>query len=206
MSERSKLIPSQADKETFNLVVIGDGAVGKTCMLISYAKNEFPKEYVPTVFDNYVVSVGTPSGPVDLSLKDTAGQEDLASVRRLSYHGAHVFLVCFSVVNPTSFENVDMWVKDIREFDPSIPFVLVGTQTDLRLDKKKQAELAQKGKTPVAYEKGIEKQRAIGAYCYVECSALTRLNLNRVFSDSVSAVLTKKQSQQTEGGCPCTLL
>lgn len=37
-----------------------------------------------------------------------SGQEDLASVRRLSYHGAHVFLICFSVVNPTSFENVDM--------------------------------------------------------------------------------------------------
>eukprot|EP01127_Copromyxa_protea_P008819 TRINITY_DN2031_c0_g1_i1.p1 TRINITY_DN2031_c0_g1~~TRINITY_DN2031_c0_g1_i1.p1 ORF type:complete len:100 (-),score=14.66 TRINITY_DN2031_c0_g1_i1:99-398(-) len=99
-----------------------------------------------------------------------------------------------------------MWVKDIQEFDSSIPFVLVGTQIDLRQDKKKQAELAQKGKAPVAYEKGIEKQRTIGAYCYVECSALTRLNLNRVFSDSVSAILTKKQSQTSENGCCCTLL
>jgi GTPase SAR1 family protein len=44
-------------------------------------------------------------------------------------------------------------VKDIQEFDLGIPFVLVGTQVDLRNDKKKQAELAQKGKAPIPYEK-----------------------------------------------------
>ena len=55
----------------------------------------------------------------------------------------------------------------------------------------------------------MEKQRSVGAYCYVECSALTRLNLNRVFSDAVNAVLIKKRaaaSATSDEGCQCVLL
>ena len=93
-------------EETIKCVAVGDGAVGKTCLLITYSKDEFPSEYIPTVFDNYSVMVPIDKETFKLELFDTAGQDGYDRLRTISYPNTSIFLVCFSVALPTSFEKV----------------------------------------------------------------------------------------------------
>src|SRR6185312_12482140 len=91
------------------LVVVGDGACGKTCLLIVFSSGTFPDMYIPTVFENYVSTIGVDGKNVELALWDTAGQEDYDRLRPLSYPDANVVLICFSIDHPGSLANV--WEK-----------------------------------------------------------------------------------------------
>ncbi|KFY95789.1 hypothetical protein V500_02651 [Pseudogymnoascus sp. VKM F-4518 (FW-2643)] len=174
---------------TIKCVVIGDGAVGKTCLLISYTTNKFPSEYVPTVFDNFAVSVMVGDEPWDLRLLDTAGQEDYDRLRPLSYTETDVFLICFSVISPVSFQNVrEKWVPEVSHHCPGVPFLIVGTQTDLRDDPSIKKKLAKQKMEPVGKDLG-ELMAAELRVKYVECSALTQCKLKDVFDEAIITAL-----------------
>ena len=204
----------------FQCVVVGDGAVGKTCLLISYTTNKFPSEYVPTVsltvsryhgpsphvfscqvFDNYAVTVMIGGEPYTLGLFDTAGQEDYDRLRPLSYPQTDVFLVCFSVVSPSSFENVkEKWVPEITHHCQKTPFLLVGTQIDLRDDAATVEKLAKNKQRPLSLDMGDRLARELRAVKYVECSALTQKGLKNVF-DEVSSVQAVGEASYNEITC-----
>merc|ERR1711918_59855 len=115
--------------------VVGDGACGKTCLLIVYCQNTFPEVYVPPVFENYVSDLVLNGEKIELALWDTAGQEDYDRLRPLSYPDTDVLLVCFSVDNPDSLDNIgEKWVPEVRHFCKGVPFVVVGLKADLRND------------------------------------------------------------------------
>ncbi|GAA6071828.1 ras-related C3 botulinum toxin substrate 3 isoform X3 [Tachysurus ichikawai] len=101
--------------------------------------------------------------PVNLGLWDTAGQEDYDRLRPLSYPQTDVFLICFSLVSPASFENVRAkWYPEVRHHCPNTPIILVGTKLDLRDDKDTIERLRDKKLSPITYPQGLAMAREIG--------------------------------------------
>ncbi|KAG7432970.1 Cell division control protein 42-like protein [Fusarium oxysporum f. sp. raphani] len=154
---------------TIKCVVVGDGAVGKTCLLISYTTNKFPSEYVPTVFDNYAVTVMIGDEPYTL---------DRCLPRLLFRH-----LACF-------LRNVrEKWFPEVRHHCPGVPCLIVGTQVDLRDDPSVREKLSKQKMQPVRREDGERMAKDLGAVKYVECSALTQYKLKDVFDEAIVAAL-----------------
>ena len=190
--------------QAIKCVVVGDGTVGKTCLLISYTSNAFPGEYIPTVFDNYSANVMADGKPIQLGLWDTAGQADYDRLRPLVYPEADVLLICFSVVSPASFESVkEKWYPEVSHHCPNKPIILVGTKLDLKDDKEIVEKLTDKQLTPITYPQGLQMQKDIGAVKYLECSALTGKGIDIVFDEAIRAVLYPRPKKKVKG---CTLL
>ena len=171
-------------------VLVGDGAAGKTGLLISYTTSTFPGEYIPTVFDNYSPVVMVDGQAINLMLWDTAGVEEYDRLRPMSYPGTDVVIIAFSIVNPASFENVRAkWYPEVRNHCYNVPIILVGTKLDLRDDKETVERLKDKRMAPITHSQGLAMAKDINALKYLECSAMTSKGLKGVFDQAIRAVL-----------------
>lgn len=185
------------------LVIVGDGACGKTCLLIVFSKDQFPEVYVPTVFENYVADIEVDSKQVELALWDTAGQEDYDRLRPLSYPDTDVLLMCFSIDSTDSLDNiVEKWHPEVKHFCPNVPIILVGNKKDLRNDERARHELAKMRQELVKPEDARLMCEKIGAYAYLECSAKTKEGVREVFETATRAALSTKKKRKSK----CSLL
>ena len=181
------------------LVVVGNGACGKTCLLYAFAKDEFPDKYIPTVFESDVSSIKVDGRLVELALWDTVGHEDYNRLRPLSYPHTDVILMCFSLESHDSLENIQAeWVPEVHHFCPNVPFLLIATKKDLRSDPGTKQQL----ESIVSSEQGRSMAEKVGAWSYLECSAKTREGVREVFENATRAALQKKRGRKGR----CTLL
>ncbi|KAJ7281850.1 ras family-domain-containing protein [Mycena rebaudengoi] len=182
------------------VVVCGDGACGKTSLLNVFTRGFFSQVYEPTVFENYVHDILVDDQQVELSLWDTAGQEEFDRLRSLSYAETHVIMICFSVDNPISLENVETkWLEEILEYCPGVKLVLVALKCDLRDDRPVRERLQRYGTHPVQYEEGLAVARRIRASRYLAQSITAELQ--RYFWRQARVSLSTRPKGPSDGGC-----
>ncbi|KAH3764889.1 small G-protein [Pelomyxa schiedti] len=143
--------------------------------------------------------------PVDdkmyaVSLWDTAGGEEYDRLRPLCYFGTSIFLVCFSVANPTSFERVRTkfqtfkWYPEISRHCPGTPFILVGAKRDLGTDPVTLQWIIRPGVEPVSFEMASEVARQLHASAYIEVSSLTGEHIQDLFTHAIKIATSGKKN------------
>ncbi|KAL2298326.1 hypothetical protein Nmel_015320 [Mimus melanotis] len=151
-----------------------------------YAKGSFPEQYAPSVFEKYTTSVTVGKKEVTLNLYDTAGQEDYDRLRPLSYQNTNVVLICYDVMNPTSYDNVaaKQWYPEVNHFCRGVPLVLIGCKTDLRKDKEQLRKLRAAKQEPITYNQVNFTASKVVASKMVEIKHLMALLLTAVITDT----------------------
>jgi len=139
---------------------------------------------------------------INLGLWDTAGQEDYDRLRPLSYPQTDVFLLCFSLISPSSLDNIKTkWLPEIAHHCPNVPFILVGTKLDLRDDADTIAKLKEKSLAPVSTVQGQTLAKDIRAARFLECSALTQNGLKVIFDEAIRVVCQPPKTPKKKKQC-----
>ncbi|XP_063721067.1 ras-related C3 botulinum toxin substrate 1-like [Symsagittifera roscoffensis] len=169
-------------------VLVGDGTVGKTCLLLRLTEDKFAYDYLPTVFDTRNYHLTIEGETYSLELWDTAGQEDYDTLRPLSYPNTDVFILCFSVTSVSSCKNIySKWMPELKSFYPQCPNECPVVLAALKIDKRKENPNG----TIASFETSNLAQK-IGTTWYHECSAkddMGREDVKRVFEKAALAAI-----------------
>ncbi|KAH8824411.1 P-loop containing nucleoside triphosphate hydrolase protein [Flagelloscypha sp. PMI_526] len=191
------------------LVIVGDGAIGKTSLLTRFVVGIFPEVYVPVVSENFVAEVKLDGRDVELALWDTMGQDcELGDrLRPLTYADCHVVLLAYSIDYPDSFDNIqERWISELREFIPKVPIIVVGCKKDLRDDERRLKELARHYQRPISFDEGLAIALKIGAGQFLECSAKTGDGVDEVFETAARAAMEPRAQIDRKANSPCVVL
>lgn len=117
---------------SIKVLVVGNGAVGKSSMIQRYCKGLFTKEYKKTIGVDFLEkTINYEEEEVRLMLWDTAGQEEFDAITKAYYRGAQGCVLAFSTVDHASYTAVQRWRGKVLEECGDIPMVLVQNKIDL---------------------------------------------------------------------------
>ncbi|XP_046412663.1 ras-related protein Ral-a isoform X2 [Neodiprion pinetum] len=179
-----------ATQALHKVIMVGSGGVGKSALTLQFMYDEFVEDYEPTKADSYRKTVVLDAEEVQIDILDTAGQEDYAAIRDNYFRSGEGFLCVFSITEDDSFQATQEFREQILRVknDDHIPFLLVGNKSDLQ----------EKRKVNLAEAQARSQQWGVP---YVETSAKTRENVDKVFFDLMRAIAARKaQENQGEGG------
>uniref|UniRef100_A0A0K0G1X4 small monomeric GTPase n=1 Tax=Strongyloides venezuelensis TaxID=75913 RepID=A0A0K0G1X4_STRVS len=168
--------------QLYKVIMVGSGGVGKSALTLQFMYEEFVEEYEPTKADSYRKKVVLDGEECSIDILDTAGQEDYSAIRDNYYRSGEGFVCVFSITDAESFDATNEFREQIlrvKNSDTSIPIILVGNKSDLdeqrALPLQQMLQRAEQWNVP-----------------YIETSAKTRTNVDKVFYDLMREIKRRK--------------
>ncbi|XP_078482909.1 ras-related protein O-RAL isoform X2 [Ciona intestinalis] len=190
------------------VIMVGSGGVGKSALTLQFMYDEFVEDYEPTKADSYRKKVVLDGEDAQIDILDTAGQEDYAAIRDNYFRSGEGFLCVFSITDSSSFDDTQDFREQILRVKGvdsttagSIPFLLVGNKSDLETNR----QVSQADAQQFADKMGVQ---------YVETSAKTRNNVDKVFYDLMGMIQQEKakvvadsdKPDKAKTGCSCVIV
>jgi small GTP-binding protein len=166
---------NEIEDYSIKIVVVGDSGVGKSNILTRYAENQFNQDSKATVgveLHNKTYKINDKY--IKVHLWDTAGQERYKSITAAYYRGAKGAMIVYDITRPETFNNVDKWFNEIREFgEKNVQLLMVGNKSDLKHLKA------------VDNGKALDKAGTLGI-ALMETSALDSSNVDEAFKKLIN--------------------
>ncbi|CAL6059102.1 Ras-related_protein Rap-1b [Hexamita inflata] len=171
-------------ENTMKVVIVGAGAVGKSCISVRFILGKFVKKYEPTIENFYRKAIEVDSEITMLDILDTAGQEEFSALRDSYMYGGDGFVLVYAVNSINSFYEIEKLKEQILRIKgkESVPMVLVGNKCDME-DRE------------VTTEQGENLAKQYGCQ-FVETSARENINIQQIFTKIVQQI---RDSQKKEG-------
>jgi len=159
---------------SFKVIIIGDCGVGKSSISLKATKNQFLEQYKTTIgFEFFIFNIKINNLNINLQIWDTCGQETFKSLISNFYKNSSLAIIVYAIDNINSFNNINMWIKDLKQFsNPNIKIILIGNKNDLN-DKR-----------VIQFEKGKEFSKDYNFDLFFETSAKNGFNVKNVFIDA----------------------
>ena len=169
----------------FKIVVVGDGAVGKTSLIKQWTEGTFRTDYILTIGSNFAVkSLNIDDKPIKLQIWDLAGQPHFSDVRVLFYKGSMGAMYVFDVSRMESYDSMMKWYQELKNICGDIPGVLLANKVDLNDQRK------------VTTDKGSALADKLGGAPYFETSAKTGAQVHDAFQKIAQLVYDWAKKRQ----------
>ncbi|KAM8986307.1 ras-related protein Rab-13 [Guaruba guarouba] len=171
---------AKAYDHLFKLLLIGDSGVGKSCLIIRLAEGSFSGTYISTIGIDFKIRMVDIDGKrIKLQVWDTAGQERFKTITTAYFRGAVGIILVYDITDEKSFENIQNWMKSIKEnASAGVERLLIGNKCDLEEKRRVRRDAGEK----LAKEHGIR---------FFETSAKASVNVEEAFSALARDILHK---------------
>ncbi|KAI1655587.1 P-loop containing nucleoside triphosphate hydrolase protein [Daldinia decipiens] len=185
------------DRPRMRFVFVGDSGCGKSNLLLRYYRDAFNPAHIRTHYELFNKVATVDGQDVDLELWDTSGDLSLHQLQLLSYLAWDAVFLCFSMENIARFKTVQKkWMEEIYKYCGDIPFILLGLKKDTFTGRNMRAPFHPDLNIPVSTTQDSSGAMIVRGIKYMECSAKTGENVNRVFEEAVRMVVYEREEQE----------